>query len=370
MRVLGRFVAREWAGSFAAVAAVLLLIVTVAFLISGFLRRRVTVVEVLYSYLLELPFLVTMVVPVSCLAASLFCVARLKGTSELTAVFASGFSRRKFVEVLVLCALGAGAVQFVNASFVGPWVLSKRDALIQDPGDKFSNLQARGLGARTVGAGSVWYRGRGYFVSFPLYRKAERRLFDTGIYHVSEDSRIGRRVHARSLTFDEGRGAWVGEGVVEVAGLDGTGSFPVVERGDGVVVDLLERPADFEQIQADIAVLDVVRLKAYIDRLSGAGVEVGDFMVLYLEKFAHVLVCVVFALAGGLGILSPGVRGTSPWASVFFFLVFSITWLLAFDTFLGFGRSSRIDPRLACFGLPAATLLVLLAAYGGRRIRG
>ena len=363
MGILRNLIVIEWYKAFFKSSFVLFLIITIANLIAGFLRGRVTTIEVIYNYLLELPNFISRVLPVACLTASLFSINKLKNSSELVAVFAAGFSRKKFVETIFLCSLAISLFQFLNNSFIRPYVLSNRDNLIQNPQNKFRNLQEQGLKSKTVDSGSVWYKGESYYVSFPFYHKAEKKLFDINIYYFSANHKLTRRIHADELTFNSENNMWVGKNVVDLQQIDDEKTFPVITKQENTAVPLREHPSDFDQIESDISILNIFKLKAYIDKMKEIDININDFVVIYLEKYTSFLICIIFALVACLGIFSPNRRGSSLGKNIFFIFIFTITYWLVSSYVLELGKSSQINAYTACFAVPAFFLLLLLIFY-------
>ena len=312
MSIIRRLIIREWFKACVSSFFVLLMVVTVANLIAGFLRVRIAAYEVIYNYLLELPNFIGRVLPIACLTASLLCINKLRNSHELVAILASGFSRKKFIGTILICAFVMALIQFLNSGFIRPSVLSMRNELIQNPDTKFDNLRPQGLKSKTIGSGSIWYKGQNYYVSFPLYQRETKRLFDINVYYFSDAYRITRSIYADILTFDETTRRWIGNNVTDIRQISEDDLFPMALKGQDVPVDLMERPEDFDQIESDISILNIFELKNYVDRLDEAGININDFLVLYLEQYASSLMCIIFALVAGIGIFNPNRRNPLP----------------------------------------------------------
>ena len=367
MSILRRLIVKEWFKAFSISSFALLLVVTAANLVAGFLRVRITAPEVFYSYLLELPSFFTRILPVACLTASLFCINKLKNSHELVAILASGFPRRKFIETIFMCASIIALVQFINSGFIKPSVLSMRNTLIQDPDTKFSNLRPKGLKSKTIGSGSIWYKGQYYYVSFPLYQRESKKLFDINIYYFINSHRIARRIHADVLIFDDTKQLWMGDTVTDIERVSEDDLFPTITKTFNSPVALLERPEDFDQIESDISVLNVFQLGAYVAKLEEAGIDVNDFLVLYLEQYASSFMCLIFALVSGMGILTPNRRTRSLGREITLAFIFTVVYWVVFSYCLELGRNSKINAYAACFSVPSIFSLLLLLAYRRRR---
>ena len=181
MPTLRSLIIKEWFKFFLGAFLGLLLLITVAELITGFLRQNVTPLEVILNHLLEIPDKFKLIMPVSCLMASLFSINKLRNRNELTAIFAAGYSRKKFFNDIASAAIFVAAFQFSVSGFIEPYAISKKDFLIEDGQSKFKNLRSKGLMASTIGSGKMWFKSNDYFFSFSTFDDKKNTLSDVSI---------------------------------------------------------------------------------------------------------------------------------------------------------------------------------------------
>jgi lipopolysaccharide export system permease protein len=74
----------------------------------------------MFNLITKLPELLAKIFPISTLLASLFAFNNLKSHSELTAIFASGFSFNKVYGVIFLSSFIVSVSQFINVSYLWP----------------------------------------------------------------------------------------------------------------------------------------------------------------------------------------------------------------------------------------------------------
>lgn len=337
----------------------LLLLISVAELISGFLRQNVTPLEVIFNHILEIPEKLKLILPVSCLAASLFSINKLKNRNELTAIFASGYSRKKFVFDVVSGSTVVGLCLLLISSYIDPFSRSQMDFLIKDGQQKFKNLNAKGLMASTIGSGKMWFKSGSYFFSFSRFDKALNTISDVTIYHYS-DSKLKKKIHANTVTFENG--TWNGKNVETLDFLDGV-TFPHYGEADLAEIEINEKPEDFKEIESDITTLNTVDLYRYIKTLQDGGINVNEYLVMFYEKFSPSLVCIIFSLIAAIGGFKPNRRGSSFGKNIFFVFVFVILYWLINSYFLELGKSSKLDPMLASFGVPFLFSLFLVHQF-------
>jgi lipopolysaccharide export system permease protein len=355
MSVIRNLVLKEWIRFFIGAFIVLILLITVAELISGFLRTTVTPTEVIFNHLLELPGKFKLIMPVSCLAASLFSINKLKNRNELTAIFASGYSRKRFMRDIAVGGVIVALSQFLISSFIEPYAKSKKDLFIKDGQAKFKNLKSKGLMASTIGSGKMWFKSDRYFFSFSTFDKEKSQLNDITTYFFNSSNLILSKVTAPYVRYVAG--AWMTDKAIVVNDLTGN-QFPSSSEKLSFNLKIDETPSDFKEIEADITTLNFFKLFRYILKLNEGGINVNEYLVILLEKISISIVCIVFSLVAAIGAFTPNRRGSSFGKSLIGVFVFVILYWLINSYFIQLGISSKIHPVIACFSVP-----VLFAIY-------
>lgn len=351
MTGLRYLILKEWLRFFFGSVFVLFLILTIANLISGFLRGNVTATEVLINYLIEVPSSFNKIFPISCLIASIFSVNKLKNRNELVAIFASGFSTRDFLEIIASASLGVAIIQFIMAGYIDPFARKYRGVLLSEGAEKFKNLSSKGLKAATIGSGKIWFKSDNYFFSFNAFDKANNSLKNVDLYLFDNDHKIIEKIKARELAYEEG-GQWVLKDGFFINKLEGTG-FPELVPFSSRTFTLSESPDDFRQIESDITTLGVGSLWNYVKRIGRAGLSTSEYMVMLLDKFSSALICLVFGLMAAIGIFNPNRRQNTLGKNLGFIFVFTLLYWLIYTYLIELGSTAKINPWLACFLVPA-----------------
>lgn len=360
MTTLRELILKEWFRFFLGAFIVLVMLISVAELITGFLRSNVTPVEVIFNHLLELPDKMKLIMPVGCLVASLFSINKLKNRNELTAIFAGGYSRKRFMVDITMATLVVSLFQFFISGFVEPYAISKKDFLIEDGQAKFKNLRSKGLMASTIGSGKMWFKSEKYFFSFSTFDKARNRLNEASIFYYDENNYLKNKVLSQYIEFKDGK--WIGKNVVSYTNLENP-DFPTIEKKDESVININEDPKDFKEIEADITTLNIFDLSRYIGKLQEGGINVNEYLVILLEKVSISLICTIFGLVAAIGAFRPNRRGNSFGKTLLGVFVFVIIYWLINSYFIELGKSSKLNPYLACFGVPMIFSLFLAVQF-------
>lgn len=141
MRILTRYILREIL-SHALIGGVLFTFVlfmpNLGQLLELAVRNSSSLGMVSSMFLLMLPNILVVVIPMSVLVGILLGLSRLAADSEVTAMRASGIGVWKFVGIVSLIAVSAWSIGLVNSLFVAPW--SSRAMIHME--DSLANAQA------------------------------------------------------------------------------------------------------------------------------------------------------------------------------------------------------------------------------------
>ncbi len=359
MPTLRSLIIKEWFKFFLGAFLGLFLLITVADLITGFLRQNVTPLEVILNHILEVPDKFKLIMPVSCLMGSLFSINKLRNRNELTAIFAAGYSRKRFFNDVANAAFLVAFVQFLISGFLEPYAISKKDFLIEDGQSKFKNLKSQGLMASTIGSGRMWYKSNNYFFSFSTFDNDKDALSDVSIYYFV-DNKISQKISSPQIVFKDNM--WLAKETVVTDKLNHLG-YPKAIKNENMIISIQETPADFEEIEADITTLNFLDLYNYIARLRSGGINVDEYSVMLYQKVSTSIVCLLFALVASAGIFSPNRRGSSFAKSLGGVFVFVILYWLINSYFIELGKSSQVSPILSCFGVPIIFSIYLIYIF-------
>lgn len=333
-----------------------ILLVSVANLISGFLRSNVSSTDVVFNFLIEFPFFLQKIIPVSCLVASLFSINKLKNRNELTAIFASGFSRKEYIFTLCQAAAIVSIIQFVNSGFIQPFAKANKHYLIQNSSQKFRNLKSKGLRANTLESGKIWYKTENYFFSFLSFSKKTNTINQVELYIVDKNYKLKEKIIAPKLLYKNGH--WVAPSARLYNGLNNF-SFPSSLNVENHVAPIEELPSDFTQIESDISTLSFFKLFSYIKSLESSGINTDEYKVLFLDKISAALICFVFTLLAAIAVFNPNRRNSSFGPNITLVFVFTLLYWLVHSYTTELGVNSILNPYISTFSVPFIFTLVL-----------
>ncbi len=350
MGIIRKHIIKEWINFFLGAVLLLLILLTIANLIGGFLRSNVSAFDVIKNHLIELPGFASQIFPVACLVASLFSINKLKNRNELTAIFAAGFSRRDFISTIFLISLFAASFQFVLSAYVHPFTKKNRHVIIAEGEKKFSNLKSQGLMSSTIQSGKLWYKTNDFYLAFSSFDKKTNIINDITMYRYDKNYHFSEKLIAKQAMF-VGEGVWKFTNGQLISGLNAK-TYPTINKFEKVEIPLGMNVEQFKKAESDITTLNIHELNDYIHHLDNSGINTNEYKVMYWEKFSTSFVCIIFALMASVGIFRPNRRNSSFGKTVIFVFVFTLAYWFIYSYVTELGRSSKIMPFLACFAVP------------------
>ncbi|MBF0207087.1 MAG: LptF/LptG family permease [Oligoflexia bacterium] len=359
MYTLKRLITVNWIKAFCGSCAVFLLLVAVANIVSEFLRAATTVQDILLHFLLELPKWLNKIFPVAGLTATLFSLDKLQRRSELISIFACGLPRYIFISLLLQLALAVAAIQFYCAAYLRPYAESLMKEWLRDGGIHFRQSdKVSGIKATTSASGKIWYKNGTYFCSFAAFDKFKNQLLDISLFYYSQEYRLSQIIWAKSATYQENF-RWKLFAGRELSGLQNK-NFPTVNFFPEKSINLLEKAVDFKDIDSEINELNFPKLYQYVQRIKRLGIDVAEYETLFYDKISSALICILFPFIAIGALYNPNRRSGSFGKNVFFVLIFTSVFWLAYSSALALGSGRKIHPLLATFAIPVVCMLYLL----------
>ncbi len=291
MRILDRYVLREFAGYLALGLLgfiVIFVVVDVIEKIDVFLDHRAAFHLVLAYYLNLAPDIVVKMLPVALLLATFLALGQLNKFGELTAMRASGLSLVRIMRPVFGVAIGCVVLSLLLGEWVVPPATRARDEIYNRGIQQITNT--RGLERPNLTylgeGGRIWYAR--------LYVVPEQRMHEVSLQEF-RSGQLVRRIDAAEASWDGSRWVFV-SGFVRtfVGGRENAEPFQRM-----AVNGLAERPEDFAKEAARPDQMNFFELREYVERLRASGARVSNYLVDLHLKLAFPLICLVVVLIGG-----------------------------------------------------------------------
>ncbi len=255
--------------------------------LDSFLDNKVPLPVVIHFYIVSIPGIVTMVLPMSMLLSCLLALGQIGRHNELTAMQAAGIGLTRIVMPLYVFALLVCVAVFVTNETVMPRLNAVRNKIYR--GDiKRENLEGASVRTNLAYLGSD---GRTFLIR--TYNIPEKTMREVVIQEIRQHTLNGR-IDAESAKWENGH--WVfRQGFVRRFDRDGEHAAHFNEL---VIPGLREGPESFEKAEEDPKALSYWELKKYIQRLRQSGSRVQKYLVELYLKISFPLTNLIVVLIG------------------------------------------------------------------------
>ncbi len=356
MNIISKILIKEWFRSLFAALLVLVLLIVIGDIVDGLLRTNSGVKDIFFNLVTKMPELLAKIFPISCLLASLFAFNKLKNHSELTAIFAAGFSFNKIYLIILCSSATIALMQFYNVSFL--WPKANESIQIKEHG------MNKKISTTSLDSGKVWFKTTKYFSSFNSFNSNTNQLNGLTLYMYENES-LTKILSSASAVFVKNT-SWMLKPIAVYDELNEK-KFSLRNFKDYLIVDLFVNPDDFTNYESEVTTLGILDLYQYISKLDKTGINTSKFEVLFYEKFSLSIICIIFALFPISTIYNPNRRSSSFGKNVVFTLVFTVTYWLLYSSSLALGNSGKIAASLSTLILPFIFILYIGYIYSTNR---
>lgn len=253
------------------------------------LRANIGAKSLFDFYLYMMPTIITQVVPVSCLLASVFLLGNLNRHNEIIALKASGVSLISILKPMIITALVAGAFLFLLNDRVVPNTMRMANKI------RYDQLEAGKSGPSKIIRNIALY-GQGNKIIFVKEFDIKKNLLSDIIIH--EDNPEEGTISKMSIKVMEWHNnKWLGKDVVTYRvnrSGEFSGSPDIIPESE---IKLKETPLDFINNQWQPQYMSYTQLKKYLNVfLGGSTMAKKRFTVDLQYKLSFPFSCVVMLL--------------------------------------------------------------------------
>ena len=351
--LLDRYVIRQFLSTFFFTLLALSLLFVVIDLfehLDKFIDRNVGLLTALEYYLVYLPFINKLLIPVATLLAALFGVGRLATTNELTAMRASGRSNLRFIApyltVAVLISLG-------QVWFNG-WVVPEANAKKQE-------IERRELGEGSGGSlFNLYFRDvptRNVYIEFYDRDAKTARTVRVEEFGNVDHPRLQWRIDAPTMQWDSAGRRWIAQNAERRTFLVDSIVYEVVDSAD---VPFTIAHEDIVRLQRGIEELTLDEMDDYIVTLKTGGKDTRQQEIHYYSEWAFpfaniVIICIAIPFAsvrrrGGIAV------------NVAAAMVVAFAYIAFTELSKAIGAVTEFDPMIVGWSANAVFLIAALVS--------
>jgi lipopolysaccharide export system permease protein len=303
-----------------------------------FISNDATWRQITLYFVYQLPFILSLMLPVSVLLSSLLTFGILSKNSEVIAMKANGVSLYRTSYPLILFAAVICVLSFFLNEFVTPHTNQRAKYI------KLVEVQKRAR-VGVFKQNQIWFRGEDGIYNFDMVDPTSATLTGVRIYYLDHHMNLEKRIDGARAVWRDGR--WmVYDGLATTFGTSG---LPVLQRFDALAVDLPETPSDFTSAQKDTDEMGYFELRRYIKKIRAEGYDATRYIADAHGKIAFSLVSVILAVIGISFSLSKSERSGGISQSIAVGVIIGFSYWIVHAFALSLGRSGSLHPFLAAW---------------------
>lgn len=289
MRILALYLAREYIKMVAALSVLFVGIFTLFDFIEkvdNFHEAGVDNMTVATFFLLQVPELLTLMLPMAVLLGTVITLGVMVKRNEITAIKASGVSLFRFSIPIILVGTACALIVAMLNETVLPRTKAQTnfiwDVMVEKrPGRLYHNEK-------------FWYKGHSSIYHVGYYDGNTKTLTDVVYYRFDRAFNLTLRVDARRARYINGK--WIFfSGLYQKRLTDGGYSAQkFVQRK----LDLPEQPGDFTRLVKPSDEMNFAELRGYIQKIEDEGYDSRRYRVDLHGKISFPFVCLIMALIG------------------------------------------------------------------------
>lgn len=369
MRILSRYILKEYISyliyALLAFSAIFILVDLVDKM-DKFIDARVGIRIIALNYVFYMPWVITLVMPVAMLLATMFSLGRLVGDNEITAMKASGISLYRILMPIYGFSLFIGVVVMAFAEIVVPganlqqkqieeYVRARREFIkMSNPQDQGPRYSFTLFADRERDRDNVFLTNGDGRIIYAKYYVARTRTAE-GVFIIKpaapgetpegemDIARIASRIDADSMAFTDA--GWV---LYNARQRTFTRDGVLFEENPTLIASFVNRkPFDFAQVALEPESMNFLQLREYIRSIREKGSDASEWLVDLYLKIAFPFVSFVIVFFGAPMVAGSLKRGKA--ASFGLALMISFMFYAFINIFQVLGRSGTISPLLAAW---------------------
>jgi lipopolysaccharide export system permease protein len=323
-----------------------LIIFTSLFLVFDFFDRidniaaeKASIGITLQYFFLKIPLIVSLMMPVAMLVATLFTIGILAKNSEITAMRASGVTVW-WLAIPVICV--GFALSLVS--------LTLNETVVPHTQRRVREIYNIDIRKKDLRGGysqqDLWWRNGDTFYSADIFDSRTSSLIGLSRIRVNQDFAIVERTDANNATYLDKHLGWSMKDA-EVISFPETIS-PEIERFSGLPLPIAKAPADFFDAETDPHTMSFGQLKRFIAGQQANGLSIAEYLADLYDKIAFPFFSAIVALVVLPFSLKPARSGQMA-KSIISALIIGFSYYAVHSFSVALGRAELLPPLLSAW---------------------
>jgi lipopolysaccharide export system permease protein len=350
MKVLTRYITRTYLkllGLVLSAFVTIYLVIELLEKISRFFQAGSTLAHVLMYFLLKIPMIVSQVMPLAVLMATLLTLGLLSRSSEIVAMQSCGFSLKTITKPLLLGALSLSLLTFIANEAVLPMAAERlryvEEVLILDKSPStFFRLN------------NIWYRDESFILRARLFIPDSVTMKGVTLWQVTENMQPASRLEAEEGIWEGSR--WVLKNVVKRS--FASGKVRATETIATLPIAVNLKINDLKVSDKYAEDMGFFKLRHYAEKLRKGGYDATRYLAQMHARISFPFACLIMAFVG-IPFALRGGRSSGIALGIGLSIGIGFAYFIVNSALLSFGQTGVIPPVVAAW---AANFIFALSA--------
>jgi lipopolysaccharide export system permease protein len=306
--------------------------------LDDFIDHSATAADYLSYLTNSIPLILTQIIPLAVLSATVLTLGGLGRTNETTAMRACGVSLWKIVKPLMAMALLCSFLVLLLNEFVCPQNTANLNELLD------YKLKGRKQVERV--SNEIWYRQDNRIVNIASAKPSKSELHGLSILTFGEDQQIVARLDVPVCIYKDEN--WVAPKATLRRFAADTGDLTAQETLINQTITLEKTPNDFLKTSRVNSELTFSQLRTLVDKLENEGYDATHQRVDMHNRLATPFTCLIMGFLGVPFALQRG-RGSNITLGISLSIAVGVVYFILQSTITSFGYAGALPPILAAW---------------------
>lgn len=308
-----------------------------------------------YAY--KTPAVVYQLIPVACLLATLFTLATLNRTNEMTAIFSLGMGLGRVATPILVTVVLISVAVFGVGDQVLPKLAQKANYV------EYVEIKKRPGLYSTVKTNKIWYRSENILFNIKTLDAREARAQGITLYYFDPNWDLTQLITASEVEM-KGNLWHLKNGLVTLFAQES--SFPLTKSFTDKAISMNEDLRDIQNTTNSSELMSLRELGRFIERNKDAGLETLRYEVDYHAKFGFAFAAFVMSVLG-VPFSVGRTRSGGTFANLGICLALTFGYWVLYNSGIVLGQHGYLPPIVAAWG--ANTVAMAIAATVFKRLR-
>jgi lipopolysaccharide export system permease protein len=308
--------------------------------IDNIIDEGTSILLTLEYFLMKIPFIFTLILPISSLIATLFTVGLLSKNSELTAMRASGLTITHIVKPILVLTTVLSFFSLIMMQTVVPYTTRREKEIY--------NIDIRKKDKTgSYSQSDFWLRKNSSFYSIKNFDSRTGTLYDVTEFQINPNMEVLSRTYAKKADYLGANLGWLRSGVT-IYSFNNKGKKPKLMSLETYPLPILDGPENFYHVKTEPNSMSFFELQEFIKIQEANGLSTRQYWADLYDKLAFPLANFIVPLLV-ISFAVQSQRNHTMARSILAALIIGFSYYALHSFCVSLGRAELLPPLLAAW---------------------